>query len=66
GAGSTVGIARSATCKMRAVDTISRAGTCDRLDGIAPAAISCSAMEIANATVNRRPATVPKKTPSRS
>jgi hypothetical protein len=36
------------------------------LGAIAPAKISCSAMETANARVNRRPAAVPKKTPSRS
>lgn len=60
------GVGRSAIRTRRALDTISRAGASGRLGAIAPAKISCSAMETANARVNRRPAAVPKKTPSRS
>jgi len=68
GAGVAVGrgVARSVTRMTRALDTVSRGATCELPGGIVPATISCNAIEIANATISRRFAAVPKKTPSRS
>lgn len=67
GAGVGAEVGRIVTRRTCACVTISRRVLVDqRLDGMIPAAISCSAIETANATANRRAFECPKKTPSRS